>query len=653
MTAGDNVDRDDIVRAMADVGLVLTPDMVTKCASLCDGLRVGAARMAETWEAYALNRNATTLDGTHFEAFQQALVQDAEQRRREGEDAVEPSAVRVVPGTRKRTREGEEVSSPPQSTSKESQHRRSVSMSPSQLLPPSSPRTPSRTPAYDEREGAGATVSSHDPHGLPELSPGVPDEGHPCNAALYGDRNLTIDHTAAPYRHGLSTITKRADALEARLNDMTEALLNDPSQPLADEDGPHEYVGVPQQKVVTCVGRVCNEALTEGSLNPASIVLEGPRRAQNGVRVRTTLDALTDSNVSLFPGQIVRVRGVNQTGRVLIAKKIFEGASLPKAKSPRAIVTRRRTPSRVLATCGPYTASDDLDYAPLRDFLLGTVRAQRPGVVILAGPFVDVRHPLLKNPDTVTLLDAETGAPTAVTYETVFAAKVSTLLHDLYREVPDLPTRFVLVPSVHDAVGTEPVYPQPPLSDRRPTADPPSRFLPLDDPLPPGALDLPRRKEILLAPNPCTLLIDDHLTLGVTSSPDVLFHLSRQETHCRGMRENRLGRMARHLLRQRSYAPVFPTSTEAAVDLEKSVEHAALPCTPDVLVLPSKLAAFCRETDGAERCVATNPGCLARGTTGGTYGVITVYPAKESDEDGEELVEHDVHERVRVDVKKI
>ena len=69
--------------------------------------------MAE-WEVYALNQNTTTLDRTHFKAFQQALVQDAEQQRhegaraqgREGEEVVELSSLRVVPRTRKQIQEG-------------------------------------------------------------------------------------------------------------------------------------------------------------------------------------------------------------------------------------------------------------------------------------------------------------------------------------------------------------------------------------------------------------------------------------------------------------------------------------------------------------------------------------------------------------------
>ena len=46
------------------------------------------------------------------------------------------------------------------------------------------------------------------------------------------------------------------------------------------------------------------------------------------------------------------------------------------------------------AAVGPFTLSEDLEYAPLAA-LLAVCRQRRPDVLVLLGPFVDAEHPLL------------------------------------------------------------------------------------------------------------------------------------------------------------------------------------------------------------------------------------------------------------------
>lgn len=43
---------------------------------------------------------------------------------------------------------------------------------------------------------------------------------------------------------------------------------------------------------------------------------------------------------------------------------------------------------------GPFTISEDLEYAPLAA-LLAVCRQRKPDVLVLLGPFVDAEHPLL------------------------------------------------------------------------------------------------------------------------------------------------------------------------------------------------------------------------------------------------------------------
>ncbi len=50
--------------------------------------------------------------------------------------------------------------------------------------------------------------------------------------------------------------------------------------------------------------------------------------------------------------------------------------------------------------------------------------------------------------------------------------------------------------------------------------------------------------------------------------------------------------------------------------------------SPDVLILPSKLAPFCRPVLNT---MVINAGSLAKGSNGGTYAEMAIHPIRESD----------------------
>ena len=78
-----------------------------------------------------------------------------------------------------------------------------------------------------------------------------------------------------------------------------------------------------------------------------------------------------------------------------------------------------------------------------------------------------------------------------------------------------------------------------------------------------------------------------------------------------------------------------------------------MPCTPDVLIIPSKLVTFSKVASG---CLVINPGLISKGATGGTYASIDIYPMKREHLDtmGEGVeIEHGVQERADVVIKKI
>ncbi len=401
----------------------------------------------------------------------------------------------------------------------------------------------------------------------------------------------------------------------------------------------------------------------EGKINSTSLLLEGTRQHSSGSRIH--LDPTLIPSYSLFPGQIVAVEGINSSGRTLQASRLVEGAAPPLDTSPASelmgfqygsVNGMNGMPLSIVAMSGPYTTKDSLEYDPLVDAIL-KIRQDKPDVVIMCGPFVDARQPLVQSERGAIILD-EHGEEETATFHQVFARKVAGILQELYESDPDIKTQFVLVPSVDDAISDS-VYPQPPLVDLEVKAKGAAEF---------GSLGLHAveragretitadhgPKRVHCASNPCTLRIND-VTVGVTSS-DVLFHISSDETNANLPPGSRLARIAEHLIQQRSYYPLFPPAKGACLDLARSEEW-EMPCQPDILIVPSRLATFAKEVMGGST-IAVNPGELTKGTTGGTYAVMDVHPMEREGlekavREGDEEWEHKVKDRVRVDIKRI
>ena len=178
-----------------------------------------------------------------------------------------------------------------------------------------------------------------------------------------------------------------------------------------------------------------------------------------GARVEMDLSHLQQdksTSFSLFPGQIIAVEGMNSTGRKMMAHRICEGAAHGPNKSTAKELLhyhhheqyQNGMPLKLMTVCGPYTTSDNLNYDPLYDFL-DIVLREKPDIVIMVGPFVDVRHKDIQSGNAA--LPLEDGAEFLVPFEAIFANKVAALLDDLFQQEKDLQTQFVLVPSLDDA----------------------------------------------------------------------------------------------------------------------------------------------------------------------------------------------------------
>lgn len=662
--------KSDVHSAFKSVGAEVTDALTTRIATLSAQLRLSPQKLAEAWEAHSLTKNVNVLDDVSFAAYRSSLsalagdnnnrvVGTSSAKRKAG-----PSSVSPTPNKTKVKRENEQQQ---------------------QLATPSSSTpageniliTPTKTPTYKERTNQGAVVSTYNPHNLPTAVSSSNDDSHIAASIQY---HPSSSHPTKSYRHMFTPLEARAQVLEERLATMTEKIQSahsdggdvlvkqeaDAADTNDTDSSTWAPVGIPRQNTVRCVGRICNEA-HEGRLNKASLRLEGSRQHSAGSRIHLDLQAFNNKDVetedkqdySLFPGQIVAVEGINSSGRTMQATRLIEGVP-PQSEKHRArdlldcqygAEKQDGKPLSIVTICGPFTTKDNLNYDPLQDIVY-KISTDKPDVVIMCGPFVDGRQPLLQGGEP-TIVD-DNGNEKKSTYEEIFCEKVSLLLEEMYGNDPTVKTQFVLVPSVEDAF-VDSVYPQPPFVENTTKRNHIHEF---------GDLGLhyvesagrenekKRSNRVHCVSNPCTLKINE-LTIGVTSS-DVLFHISSDECNANLPPGTRMTRIAQHLIQQRSYYPLFPAAKGASLDLAKANQW-EMPCQPDILIVPSKLASFAKPV--LDRTIVVNPGELTKNTTGGTYATIDVHPMKR--ETLEDAVEADmemfsgIQDRVRVDIKRI
>ena len=422
--------------------------------------------------------------------------------------------------------------------------------------------------SYSKRTNSGQVVQSHNVNlGLrgPFVDSDLKPIGMRCRVTCNPD---DFDNVQQRYRFMFTTLEERAKALDKHLLQLQTEMCHCANI----DESTLQPVGVPSQEVVWVCGRIFCEA-AEGKLNKTSLILEGSRKDSGGRRVH--LDVSELPSFSFFPGQIILVEGINSSGRKMIAKRVIEGAMKPQLTTPtnklldyhHSTIYQGGKPLNVITACGPFTTSDNLNYQPLED-LLARVLVQKPDVLVLVGPFVDITQPLLANGDVhlanqdisdeekANLVPDHKNSHEAA-YEMVFVEKiVRDGLNGLFNSEEEygvIPTNIILVPSLQDA-HHEFVFPQPPFGDRDRIQT--SYF---EDDL--GVLDIPfsksndPKRRIHLLPNPCMFRVNEVL-MGVCAN-DILFSLSSEEIS-QNLEGNRLARLAGHLLAQQSFCPQFP-----------------------------------------------------------------------------------------------
>ncbi|KAJ1972243.1 DNA-directed DNA polymerase alpha subunit pol12 [Dimargaris xerosporica] len=284
---------------------------------------------------------------------------------------------------------------------------------------------------------------------------------------------------------------------------------------------------------------------------------------------------------------------------------------------------RAGVPVQVMAAAGPFTLDDNLEFETLVDFF-DVVQGEKPDVVILQGPFLDHRHPLIAQGDVDLSMDE------------MFQLYIASHFRQLAKTCPH--TKIILVPSPRDLLHPYVSLPQPPLEVI-------TKF------------QLP--SNVMCLPNPAQFRINEvHFAV---SNVDVLFHLGAEEISRAtptARRMDRLGRLTKHLLDQRNLYPVFPPALHDVNLQYQHLDFLRLPHAPDVLLTSSQLNHFAKKVDNV---LCINTGFLTKKQVGGTFAKLSVFPltalpmpsTTSSLQAPVFSVPHNVSDRTRVDIVRV
>ncbi|KAH0832189.1 DNA polymerase alpha/epsilon subunit B-domain-containing protein [Lanmaoa asiatica] len=371
------------------------------------------------------------------------------------------------------------------------------------------------------------------------------------------------------------------------------------------------------EETTTVVGRIVHDAEVSASgakLNELSLVLESSRMMGSGVRVPIRFTPETKlrggvrgvGGISFFPGAIVALRGRNGGGGFFLVEELL---SLPPIKMPPSPPSDANATFSMCIACGPFSLDSDLEYKPWAS-LLDNVKANKPTVILLVrsgicplqnlsdvcrayqiGPYVDATNSRVKDGDTDE------------TPKQLFERQFIERLQDFLVQSPG--STVLLVPTINDMISDHAVFPQCELEP-----------------------EFSKDPRVRLLPNPCRFSVNG-ISFAVTSV-DTLFHLRKEEFFRRTPEVEPLiptsepatdgmANLARNILQQRSFYPIFPAPFDVAHEVNLDVTHSEGiklvdsedECVPDVLVLPSRLKQFSKVVDST---TVINPSFLSKGT---------------------------------------
>lgn len=386
----------------------------------------------------------------------------------------------------------------------------------------------------------------------------------------YKSFKIIGDFTPSKYNYKTMNLKllEIADFIDEKIESFTDLICNHNNiQP--DQLG---NPNIQSQSEIYTVGRIVPDSPTTqiSQLNIDSLHLEVSRRVGFGYRIPLNLSSIS---TSLFPGQIVGLKGINQQGRDF---KVLEVLPIPYLGSPSFTIpeieefmdTLGDDNLKIAVLSGPYHSKNTLDFSNLEKIINQCNNSINPDLVILTGPFIDTRTV----GDAITSLLNE-DVSDLKNLDDLFQAYIAPLLADLNC------AKKIIIPHSADTISHS-VYPQPKL-DRR--------VLGLD-------------KSFKCFPNPATFSINES-SIGV-STHDVLRELKEVGL----TKGDRLERVINHVIQQRSFNP---TSQPKNTDVSFMGLAEFNDTLPDILILPSVVKPFVK---CVKNVVVVNPGSVINGS---------------------------------------
>lgn len=322
-------------------------------------------------------------------------------------------------------------------------------------------------------------------------------------------------------------------------------------------------IDTPSLQQFECIGRIIIETETITRYNICLVSLD-PEEFHS-----VQLDLSKCKNYSLYPGQVVLVRGVNLRGDAIVVDRIISATNIAYSPAPNI----KAMPLSIVATSGPYTAKDDLSFQPLQD-LVKYCRDNTPDVLIMTGPFLNTKGTALIN--------------MADRFDRHFDRMIDQLVHSLSSNT------HILIVSSHEDANSSFVYPTHPYECKH------------------------QYRNLHLLPDPCVVDIEG-VHIGITST-DTIGMLSNNELSLNEGVDS-IKRSIYHMFHKKTFYPIRPASIP--LDIGLAHKYARLNVLPNLLILPSDVKEFIRDYNN---CLCINPGRLYTEQGTGKFAKVTLHP---------------------------
>lgn len=357
-------------------------------------------------------------------------------------------------------------------------------------------------------------------------------------------------------------------------------------------------VSIPTQDDVWICGRIFSEnAGNSGKLTDHNVLIQGSYVCSNSHSI--PLNLINCNEFSLFPGQIVLANGRNPDGKKFLCRQIVEPSFVSECQrkiKKEAEMESYTTSSSInvklasdeelsiIVAAGPYMSNGTVLTNNINN-LLDKVIEKKAHVLILLGPFVDSNNELIASGNI------------QYSYEEL----LQIIFDEIAIKMKNQGIRVIIQPSLND-LTVEPVYPVRPYTVSY-------QFQKLND-------------FFHFVQEPSMIKIND-IQFAITST-DIIKDLIMTGVY-NPSSSDKISRNFAHLLRQRSFYPIYPPPDQVCIDYEAWLKHARIETHPDVFIAFSDLATFNKNVNN---CVCLNPGRLVRGTSIGSYVQVTVKPSK-------------------------